>query len=77
MLIPAEEQGSAGAPLRLQIDTMGQGHAPSCAVTNPRSGWNKIHNLCTFLCQISPDVLILSEHCGRKKPFGDALGSEH
>ena len=71
MLIPAEEQGSAGAPLRLQIDTMGQGHAPSCAVTNP------IHNLCTFLCQISPDVLILSEHWGRKKPVGDALGSEH
>ena len=59
----------------------GQARTPSCvpfcAVTNPRSGWNKLHNICTFLRQISPDNLILSEHWGRKCLFENALNSQY
>ena len=80
ILIPSAVQGPAGAPLRLEVDLGGQVRIPPCvplcANTNPRSGWNKIHNIRTFLRQVGPDVMILSEHWGRKKPFKDALNSE-
>ena len=66
ILVPALEQGPAGAPLRLEVDVSGHVQPPSyvplCAVSNPRSGWNKLNSRCTFLQQVGPDVLILSEH---------------
>ena len=81
VLVPSLEQGPTGAPLRLEVDTSGQARTPSCvplcALTNPRSGWNKVRNIRTFLRQISPDIMILSEHWGRKKPFEKALASQH
>ena len=81
VLVPSLEQGPAGAPLRLEVDLSGKLNAPSCvplcAITNPRSSWNKANNLRTFLRQINPDVLILSEHWGRKRSFQKALAVEH
>ena len=81
VLVPSSQQGPAGAPLRLEVDLSGEIKTPTCvplcAITNPRSGWNKIHNIRTFLRQINPDILILSEHWGRKKPFEKALAVEH
>ena len=47
---------------------------PVSAVTNPRSVWNKIHNIRTFLSQIGPDIMILWE---RRKLFENTLSSEH
>ena len=79
VLVPTRDQGPNGAPLRLEVDLSGEKQSPSCvplcAVTNPRSGWNKIHNLRTFLHQIGPDLMILSEHWGRKRPFENILRS--
>jgi hypothetical protein len=81
VLVPSAEQGPAGAPLRLEVDTTGQARPPSCVplcvITNPRSAWNKIHTIRTFLQQVAPDILILSEHWGRKRPFHAALAMEH
>ena len=81
VLLPSAVQGPAGAPLRLEVDITGQARIPSCVplcvVTNPRSGWNKAHNLRTFLRQTGPDIMILSEHWGRKRSFSEALKSEH
>ena len=81
VLIPSTLQGPAGTPLQLEVDVTDQTRTPSCiplcAVTNPRSAWNKIHNIHTFLRQIGPDIMILSEHWGRKKTFEKALGSQH
>ena len=81
VLVPSSEQRPMGAPLQLEVATSGQVQAPSCvplcAVTNPRSAWNKRHSIRTFLRQISPDLLILSEHWGRKKPFEEALAMSH
>ena len=80
-LVPSLWQGPPGAPLQLEVDLGGQVHTPSyvplCAIINPRSGWNKIHDICTFLRQVGPYVMILSEHWGRKKPFQGALKSQH
>ena len=80
-LVPSEVQGPPGAPLTLEVDLGGEVQLPSyvplCAVTNPRSGWNKIHNIRTFLHQVGPDFMILSEHWGRKKLFQNALASQH
>ena len=77
VLIPATLQGPAGTPLQLEVDVTDQTRTPSCiplcAVTNPRSAWNKIHNIHTFLRQIGPDIMILSEHWGRKRPFENIL----
>ena len=81
VLIPSALQGPAGAPLRLEVDVSAQVHiplcVPLCSITNPRSGWNKIHNIRTFLRQVGPDIMILSDHWGCKKHFGDALKSQH
>ena len=70
-----------GVPLQLEVDTTGQAQIPKCiplcTVTNPRSAWNKVVNIRTFLQQIGPDFMILSEHWGRKKPFEKALAAEH
>ena len=81
VLVPSSTQGSPGAPLRLEVDTTGKAQTPSCvplcAVTKPRSGWNKINNIRTFLRQIGPDILILSEHWGRKKQFENTLMSQY
>ena len=81
VLVPSLSQGPAGDPLRLEVDLSGQVQLPSCvplcAVINPRSGWNKINNIRTFLQQVGPDILILSEHWGRKKPFEKALASQY
>ena len=70
-----------GAPLQLEVDTTGRAQIPKCiplcTVTNPRSAWNKVINIRTFLQQIGPDIMILSEHWGRKKPFEKALAAEH
>ena len=56
VLITSSHQGLPGAPLRLEVDTSGQVRAPSCVplcvVTNPRSAWNKLHNVRIFLQQI-------------------------
>ena len=80
-LVPSEVQGPPGAPLTLEVDLDGEVQLPSyvplCAITNPRSKWNKIHNIHTFLHQVGPDFLILSEHWGRKKLFQNALASQH
>ena len=81
LLVPSTEQGPIGAPLRLEVDLTDKSNAPTCvplcAITNPRSGWNKIQNIRTFLSQIGPDIMILSEHWGRRKSFEKALSSEH
>jgi hypothetical protein len=81
VLVPSAEQGPAGAPLQLEVDTTGRARAPSCVplcvVTNPRSAWNKLNSIRTFLRQVCPDVLVLSEHWGRKKAFQEALSMEH
>ena len=81
ILVQAPAQGPAGAPLRLEVDVTGEVQQPSCvplcAVSNPRSGWNKLNSIRTFLKQVGPDVLILSEHWGRKRPFEEALALEH
>ena len=70
-----------GDPLQLEVDTTGQANIPKCiplcTVTNPRSAWNKVVNIRTFLQQIGPDFMILSEHWGRKKPFEKTLAAEH
>ena len=80
-LIPSAVQGPTGAPVTLEFDLGGQAWQPSyvplCAITNPRSGWNKINNIFTFLHQVCPDFMILSEHWGRKKLFENALGSQY
>ena len=59
----------------------GQACAPSCvslcAITNPRSGWNKISNISTFIQQIVPDIFILSEHWVRKLHFENVLALNH
>ena len=69
ILVPAPAQGPAGAPHRLEVDATGEVQQPSCvplcAVSNPRSGWNKLNSICTFLRQVGHDVLTLSEHWGR------------
>ena len=81
VLIPSADQGPSGAPLMLEVDISGQAQAPSCvplcAVTNPRSGWNKLNNLCTFLRQISPDIPVVSEHLSRNRPFKNSLNSQY
>ena len=81
VLIPSSVQGPCGSPLQLEVDVTCNTRAPSCiplcAVTNPRSAWNKIHSIHTFLRQIGPDIMILSEHWGRKKSFEKALASQH
>ena len=81
VLILSAEQGPQGAPLRLEVNLTSQAQAPSCAplcvISNPCSAWNKLHNIRTFLQQVSPDVMILSEHWGRKKSFGEKLEMEH
>ena len=81
VLVPAQVQGPLGTPLQLEVDLTGQISTPTCVplcvVTNPRSGWNKMNNICTFLRQISPDVMILSEHWGRKRSFEQALQMQH
>ena len=68
VLILSTVQGPVGTPLQLEVDITGQTRTPSCiplcAITNPRSGWNKIHSIRTFLHQIGPDIMILSEHWG-------------
>ena len=80
-LIPSAVQGPTGAPVTLEVDLGGQVrqpyNVPLCAITNPRSGWNKIKNIRTFLHQVGPDIMILSEHWGRKKLFENALGSQY
>ena len=80
-LVPCAVKGLANDPIRLEVYVTGTVRAPSsvplCAISNPRSGWNKVHTICTFLRQFSPDILILSEHWGRKKPFQNALALEH
>ena len=77
VLITSSHQGLPGAPLRLEVDTSGQVRAPSCVpicvVTNPRSAWNKLHNVRIFHQQICLDVMILSEYWGRKRSFANAL----
>ena len=79
VVVPSQMQGPAGDPLRLEVDLSEQVQLPSCiplcAVTNPRSGWNKIKNIRTFLQQVAPDVLVLSEHWGRKRAFESVLES--
>ena len=81
VLIPSTVQGPVGTPLQLEVNITGQSRTPSCiplcAITNPRSGWNKIQSIRTFLHQIGPVIMILSEHWGRKKPFEKALASQH
>ena len=81
VLVPSQMQGPAGDPLRLEVDLSEQVQLPSCiplcAVTNPRSGWNKIKNIRTFLQQVAPDVLVLSEHWGRKRAFESILASQY
>ena len=66
---------------KLKVDSTGKIETPKCvplcSVTNPRSAWNKTKNIRTFLQQIGPDFMILSEHRGRKKPFENILASEH
>ena len=80
-LVPAAQQGPQGTPLQLEVDMSGQAQAPSCiplcVVTNPRSAWNKIDNIHTYLREIGPDIFILSEHWGRKKPYSQALKSQY
>ena len=80
-LVPSAQQGPIGAPLQLEVDISGQVQSPRCVplcvVTNPRSAWNKINNIRTFLRQVGPDFMILSEHWGRKKPLENALKSQH
>jgi hypothetical protein len=81
VLVPAQQQGPQGTPLRLEVELSGTVETPTyvplSAVTNPRSGWNKICNIRTFLQQVGPDFMILSEHWGRKKQFENALQSEY
>ena len=81
VLVPSNIQGGPQAPLRLEVETTGQTRQPSCVplcvVTNPRSCYNKIDNLCTFLSQIGPDLCILSEHWGRKKPLEETFKKAH
>ena len=81
VLVPSQMQGPAGDPLRLEVDLSEQVQLPSyillCAVTNPKSGWNKIKNIRTFLQQIAPDVLVLSEHWGRKRAFESIFASQY
>ena len=81
VLVPSLDKGPASAPLQLEVNMSEQVKAPTCVplcvVTNPRSAWNKIGNVRTFLRQVGPDILILSEHWGRKRPFQDALAMEH
>ena len=81
VLVPSAQQGGLGSPLRLEVDTTGQARQPSCVplcvVTNPRSCYNKIDNLRTFLNQIGPDLCILSEHWGRKKSLIETLRMTH
>ena len=73
VLIPSSVQGPGCSTLQLKVDFTGNTRVPSCiplcAVTNPRSAWNKIHSIHTFLRQIGPNIMILSEHWGRKKSF--------
>ena len=80
-LVLTKNQGPANAPLQLEVNSSDDVAAPTCVplcvVTNPISAWNKIRNVRTFLHQIVPDILILSEHWGRKKPFQEALSMEH
>ena len=81
VLVPTINQSPANAPLQLEVNLSDDVAAPTCVplcvVTNPRSAWNKIRNVRTFLRQTVPDILILSEHWGRKKPFQEALSMEH
>ena len=80
VLVPSSIQGSSGDALRLEVDLSGVEAPPCvplCVVTNPRSGWNKLNNIRTFLEQVGPDIMILSEHWGRKRSFQNALAAEH
>ena len=81
VLVPSAVQGGPQSPLRLEVDSTGQARqplcVPLCVVTNPRSCYNKIDNLCAFLSQIGPDLCILSEHWGRKKPLEETLRKAH
>ena len=80
VLVPSAVQNS-GAPLQLEVAISDKVQPPSClplcVVSNPRSAWNKIGNIRTFLRQVGPDILILSEHWGRKSSFENALAVEN
>ena len=69
VLVPSACQVT-GAPLQLDVAPTGSAMAPSnvplVVVTNPRSIYNKLSKMKTWLKTVQPDLCILSEHWGRK-----------
>ena len=76
VLVPSQQQ-LPGAPLQLDIDTSGAAvpppNVPLAMITNPRSIYNKLGKLRSWLTNFKPDLCILSEHWGRKGHLEEAL----
>ena len=60
VLVPSSVQGPAGAPLQIRSPSC----IPLCAITNPRSAWNKVKSVWTFF---APSV---SRHTNFKRTLG-------